>query len=527
MGKNLIRTLLAGTAAVLLFAACKDENDDGNTSKTTYAFSVKAEDNPIEAPADGETRTLLVTSTKTARAGMSNVAYEVVSSPEWSPAELEQTALVVRVARNSSTEPREGKVILRQAESEQMLEIAVRQAGYANSMSLEESYTTPRCRILNIEPAVTGFDQNPHYRWTVKAPDAAEAVEAGTERVLPFIQLRTGDYAVSLTLTDDSGIEVSASTTVRVETEAEAYSPYIAEVVEYRPAVFDSRLLSSGMSPTDTPSSALETVASNIVNKDFDEYNQKGAQLGSLGGYIVFRFDHTVMNIADCCDFRIGSGVGVQARPTPGIVYVAFDRNANGQPDEEEWYELAGSEYGKTTTRTNVKIVYDRPASFPVSAPSAPVENYLSWTINDAEHGSIDLDMMMFMWQGMPQWPYWLREGEEGQTMTFEHLVQLPANITVSGGNPSPATFYAYGYACNSNPRNRAKSSFDIDWAVDREGNKVHLPGIDFVKVQTGALQLVGNYGISGTIINSAIDLHLKEGEEPISSKEAMEGDNK
>lgn len=527
MEKNLIRTLLACMAAVLLFAACKDENDDGNTSKTTYAFSVKAGDNPIEAPADGETRTLLVTSTKTARAGMSNVAYEVVSSPEWSPAELEQTALVVRVARNSSTESREGKVMLRQAESGQKLEIAVRQAGYTNSMSLEKSYTTPRCRILNIEPAVTGFDQNPHYRWTVKAPEAAEAVEAGTERMLPFIQLRTGDYTVSLTLTDDSGIEVSASTTVRVETEAEAYSPYIAEVVEYRPALFDTRLTSSGIAPTDTQQSALQKVADRIVNKDFSELNQVGAHLGALGGYIVFRFDHTVMNIAGYCDFRIGSGIGIQARPTPGIVYVAFDRNANGRPDEEEWYELAGSEYGKTTTRTNVKIVYNRPESFPTSYPGADIPNYVSWTINDGEPGGIDLNRMMFMWNGVPQWPYWLREGEEGRTMTFEHLVQLPANITISGGNPSAATFHAYGYACNSNPRNRAKSSFDIDWAVDREGNKVHLPGIDFVKVQTGALQLVGNYGISGTIINSAIDLHLKEGEAPISSKEAMEGDNK
>ena len=100
MKKFTFRSLLAIAAAGVLFTACKDENDDGNTSKTTYEFSVKAEDNPISAPADGKTYTILVTSTKTAQAGTSAVAYEVVSSPEWAPAELEQTALVITVAAN-------------------------------------------------------------------------------------------------------------------------------------------------------------------------------------------------------------------------------------------------------------------------------------------------------------------------------------------------------------------------------------------------------------------------------------------
>jgi len=519
--------LLAIAAAGVLFTACKDENDDGNTSKTTYEFSVKAEDNPISAPADGKTYTILVTSTKTAQAGTSAVAYEVVSSPEWAPAELEQTALVITVAKNSSTAAREpGKVVLKQDESDKTLEITVNQAGFSNSMSLEPSYSTDRCKVLLIEPTITGFDQNPVYKWTVKGPNDAEAAEAGTDKTLSFIQLETGDYTVELTVTDDSGISETKSATVTVATEATAYSPYISEVLEYNPAVFDTRISQSGISPTDTKQAALRTVADKIVGVDFDEQNQFSAQLGTLGGYIVFRFDHTVMNVPGYCDFRIGSGIGSGARPTPGIVYVAFDKNGNGKPDEDEWYELAGSEYGKTTTRTNVKIVYNRPVSFP-TAVNETIENYLSWTINDKETGGIDLDMTMFMWQGMPQWPYWLREGDEGATMTFTNLIQLPTTLNVSGGMVMGATFYQYGYACNSNPRNETKSSFDIDWAVDKNGNKVNLPGIDFVKVQTGALQLAGNFGVSGTIINSAIDLHLKEGQTPISSEEAMNGENK
>ena len=528
MKKFTFRSLLAIAAAGVLFTACKDENDDGNTSKTTYEFSVKAEDNPISAPADGKTYTILVTSTKTAQAGTSAVAYEVVSSPEWAPAELEQTALAITVAKNSSTAAREpGKVVLKQDESDKTLEITVNQAGFSNSMLLDATYSTDRCKVLVIEPTITGFDQNPVYKWTVKGPDDAEATEAGTDKTLSFIQLETGDYIVSLTVTDDSGITETKSATVTVATEATAYSPYISEVLEYNPAVFDTRIAQSGISPTDTKTAALQKVSDKIVNKDFAEMTQVGAHLGTLGGYIVFRFDHTVMNVPGYCDFRIGSGIGASARPTPGIVYVAFDKNGNGKPDDDEWYELAGSEYGKTSTRTNVKIVYNRPTSFPTSYPGSDVENYVSWTINDKETEGVNLSMMMFMWNGVPQWPYWLREGDEGATLTFTNLVQLPSNITVSNGTPSSATFYQYGYACNSNPKNEAKSSFDIDWAVDKEGNKVNLPGVDFVKVQTGSLQLVGNYGVSGTIINSAIDLHLKEGQTPISSEAAMNGENK
>ncbi|MFR9250611.1 MAG: hypothetical protein ACLVK4_12120 [Alistipes shahii] len=54
-------------------------------------------------------------------------------------------------------------------------------------MSLEAAYSTDRCKVLLIEPAITGFDQNPVYEWTVKGPGDAEAAEAGTDKTLSFI----------------------------------------------------------------------------------------------------------------------------------------------------------------------------------------------------------------------------------------------------------------------------------------------------------------------------------------------------
>lgn len=507
--------LLAVSAASTLFTACKDENDDGNTSKTTYEFSVRAENNPIDAPADGKTYTILVTSTKTAQAGTSAVAYEVVSAPEWAPAELEQTALVITVAKNSSTEAREpGKVVLQQDESGQTLEITVNQAGFAYSLALEASYATDRCKVLVIEPEITGFDRNPVYAWTVQGPGDAEAAEAGTDKRLPFIRLETGDYAVSLTVTDDSGISETKSATVTVATETAAYSPHIAQVVEYAPAIFNDKGLQ--FSPIDTPATVLASVDQKLKGKAFSQFEQ-GVNLGSFGGYIVFRFDHTVMNVEGVRDFRIGSFATKTSYPAQGVVYVAFDANGNGKPDADEWYELAGSEYGKTTTRMGLKAVYARPADV---LPDEQIEEFAACTINDTEKHFYCYAMVPWSTSPYTVWPAWLRTSQEGATLTYTDVVMLPP-LATSPSDPTgyptpPSKWYDYGYVCNSDPTDIAGSSFDIDWAVDREGRKVRLPGVDFVKIQNATLQDLGySYGPACVFFNSATDLHL-DGSAPV-----------
>ena len=41
----------------------------------------------------------------------------------------------------------------------------------------------------------------------------------------------------------------------------------------------------------------------------------------------------------------------------PALVFVSHDDNGNGLPDDK-WYELAGSEYGKTGTWSNYTVTY-------------------------------------------------------------------------------------------------------------------------------------------------------------------------
>ena len=54
-------------------------------------------------------------------------------------------------------------------------------------------------------------------------------------------------------------------------------------------------------------------------------------------------------------------------------------------------------------------------------------------------------------------------------------------------------------------------SAIDIDWAVDANGNKVHLPGVDFIKIYTGINQENGWLGECSTEVSGVEDLHILE----------------
>jgi hypothetical protein len=67
---------------------------------------------------------------------------------------------------------------------------------------------------------------------------------------------------------------------------------------------------------------------------------------------------------------------------------------------------------------------------------------------------------------------------------------------------------FLYGYADNA-PNTDDDSGIDINWSIDQNGNKVGLPGIDFVKVYNGLNQQAGWLGETSTEIMGATDLHL------------------
>ena len=55
-------------------------------------------------------------------------------------------------------------------------------------------------------------------------------------------------------------------------------------------------------------------------------------------------------------------------------------------------------------------------------------------------------------------------------------------------------------------------TTFDLDWAVDSDGNPKHLDHADFIRIQSGVLQQCGWTGETSTEVSSITNLHLTEG---------------
>ena len=270
--------------------------------------------------------------------------------------------------------------------------------------------------------------------------------------------------------------------------------------------------------------------------------NSSMISLGSYGGYVAFQLSHTVENKPDVCDFRLlGNAFYANANPDPdaptggssepGIIYVAYDRNKNGKPDEDEWYEIAGSAYhnpekeafyqkaqdAKLDTKTiqGYEITYTRPQTEPNSADfvgdgSQKLAPYVNWTDNQGKSGTVSKNIF----HKQAYYPEWIKENQ----LHFKGS-RLPQNGIDESGKGSYYVLYTfrYGYADNY-PNNDMHSAIDIDWAVDGRGNKVNLPGIDFIKIVSGVNQYNGWIGECSTEVAGFED--LTHSDTPIKSED-------
>ncbi len=279
-------------------------------------------------------------------------------------------------------------------------------------------------------------------------------------------------------------------------------SPYISKVYEFMPAPGQ---FTNVMPPYEAGDNAEAMLAK--VNEKICEGKNEIVCLGGWGGYVVFGFDHTIINLPDSCDFevlgnafysKINETGRQQGSAEPAVIYVSRDANANGIPDDE-WFEIKGSEYSRS--RLNYSCTYFRPSS-----------DTLNVTATDIDGNTITIYRNTFHTQ--PYYPQWL-----GEQYTLTGTL-LPSNV-LQDDNFSWLVF-DYGYADN-HPNGNPKGFIDIDWAVDANGNFIHLSGIDFVKVQTGVSADSGLKGETSAEIAGARDLHPNAGENPIISPKATQ----
>lgn len=294
--------------------------------------------------------------------------------------------------------------------------------------------------------------------------------------------------------------KVSSGDSSEENSDPNAPSAFANRVLEYRPA------------PCQFMNTSTTAYKENYTSEDVRKYAEELLKdpdlcllsLGAYGGYITVGFDHTVPNVPGEYDFKIYGNAYYDAFGTltgklggssePGIVLVSKDVNGNQLPDDE-WYELAGSEYTSSATIKNYTITYHRPTS---------ILDKVKWTDNQGNEGYVNRNDF---YTTNSYYPLWIEENE----MTF-HGSRLKNNAVNEPREDMPEHWvgycYPYGYADN-HPNNTEKSKFQIDWAVDKNGHPVQLDGIDFVRIYTAVNQNTGWMGEISTEIQAIEDLHF------------------
>lgn len=371
------------------------------------------------------------------------------------------------------------------------------------SSGLNDYYYIERMKKLRLAPAYTGNS----YRWTMRTASGADSL-VSTGREYIFLAQHEGEYVLTFEL-DDGGRGYKHTFPVTVLHEEVEYSPYTASVYEYCPA--PGQFVNT--MPIYEPGADTETMRQKAED---DLVNDIMITLGAYGGYVTFAFDHTVVNVPGEKDFYIKGNSFYSDIPgyaeqrggncEPGIVMVAFDSNMNGRPDDDEWYELAGSEYANSATLKDYGITYSRPVPHdeaPDASGTLTDTLYIPWKDNRGNSGHIYKNM----YHTQSYYPEWTDADE----LTFSGT-RLPDNGKDVSGWGSYYVLYSYpwGYADNHPNDSVALNSFDIGWAVDRQGNRVSLPGADFIRVYTGVNQYCGWVGETSTEISRAQDLHIQ-----------------
>ncbi len=306
---------------------------------------------------------------------------------------------------------------------------------------------------------------------------------------------------ITLSCNTDDVITETLEDHYRAKTETSV--PEQTVVFEYTPAPgqFINETKTGGFDGTQTTPEAAVAYATQRMKDDI------WVSLGGFGGYIVVGFDHSIDNTGSY-DFGVkGNSFGGSSEP--GIVWVMQDQNGNGLPDEM-WYELAGSETGKSETIQNYSVTYYRP-----SEPQQPVK----WTDNQGNSGEIDY-LKVYHKQDY-YYPLWIKE--DSYTLTGTCL--KARNYDASGkGTYWVNDEYDWGYVDNFSPIDRLTNSdnanaaananhFKISNAIDANGNKVDLKYIDFVKVQVGVNAKSGWLGEVSTEVFGFFDYSMIQAE--------------
>jgi hypothetical protein len=361
------------------------------------------------------------------------------------------------------------------------------------SINTQDQVAADRMKWLKISPSVNASD-NAQYTWTWGNDTI------GTSRNLMYAFDSTGNFSIQLTVTSGNSVLATKSIQVNVSAPATSYKNAVTKVFEFFPAPgqFVNKLpeWKTGDKEQQMADHALASLAQeNVVS------------LGGFGGYVVMGFDHTIINKPGKKNLLI-LGNAFPNNAEPGVIMVSADVNGNGLPDDE-WYEIAGSEYNNPKTIKNYQITYYKPdenkakVTDPNDTWSSDLQ-YIRWEDNQGKSGYLTKNVF----HDQSYYPLW-----KGNSITFTGTRLPDDQIKNTSSDPnmqywvSPA--FPWGYVDNvANDDENAK--IKLDWAVDKNGKPVKLYGIDFIKVYSSIRKEAGWLGENSTEVGGVRDLNLK-----------------
>ncbi|WEK34057.1 MAG: PKD-like domain-containing protein [Candidatus Pseudobacter hemicellulosilyticus] len=369
--------------------------------------------------------------------------------------------------------------------------------------------TIPMCEVVEISPTVAGPDRDDYaYEWLI-----GDSV-IGKTRNLDFISPEAGTF--ELTLRATAGKQTTSATrTITVETAQYIRNAYT--VLEYAPApgkfhnwsiVGEKSFWDYGFEHP-LPYADFLTKASELRKTDLSA----SLFTGSWGGYASFKFDHTVANARDKADVEINAFFSNRDIPA---VYVAYDANKNGNPDEEEWYEIKNDDYGLwDTLYYEITFTYGR-----TETDARRMYNYYNWIDNKTEPAQGEIMNAALLSTAVTTAGIYSTRG-----LFPGHFMDINTKeVALLDGWKN--SFSRRGKLIKRNLTGAApffqKLNIDIDKAVNEKGESVQLPGIDFVKVRKVVYPLQQDLSTGGVMadynweetrmlqVGSIIDKHLK-----------------
>ncbi|MEA9414184.1 hypothetical protein [Flavobacterium sp. PL02] len=367
------------------------------------------------------------------------------------------------------------------------------------AITLQEKHDIGTFSVLNINASATAT--NPTYQWVMTKNPVNKTTDSivGNSKDLRFIALYSGAYELTLNVSAD-GKKGSKKTLVNVTNETKNYNPYITAIYDFDPApgMFANDLFKNGFTKEDIMRVALGRINETSVGYPLD--------LGGFGGSIIVGFDHTVINNAGQKDFRVYGGnlTDKGNPPAPGLLFVAYDKNGNGKPDDDEWYEIIGSQHTKENTTKNFKITYHKPAIGKPVVVSGPNDPFIDREHIYCENNNSETYYLPRSKTKKEYYPAWATQNTavyEGTRLNVKFTPLRPGQTTLWNFEAPE-----WGYVNAVNP------DIDIDWAVDKNGNKANLPGINFIKIVNCVSEPMGlchQQSSMATRFAGAADLHI------------------